>query len=232
VELLRWPYPARVRIAAGDDRTPRSQPGVTAYMLDAFRHDTGEALPAVPALGNARSAAPCSSIPPRMPATETPPSQGPIKLARPDMGARPREGILRGTPEVRTARHLNALISRDPRGWTTSCGNRLAAAYDWRRTHSATPQRNALTCRDGCAFMSGGDPHTQVAVGLKQFVILTGVTFGYRDSSTATAPCVGRAHPWPPASLVAWLNKGLWSLISARFRVAHLLSRGSCLATS
>ena len=29
------------------------------------------------------------------------------------------------------------------------------AAYDWRRIHSATPQRNALTCRDGCAFLSG-----------------------------------------------------------------------------
>ena len=27
--------------------------------------------------------------------------------------------------------------------------------------------------------------------------------------------------PWPPASLVARLNKGLWSLISARFRVEH-----------
>jgi hypothetical protein len=32
---------------------------------------------------------------------------------------------------------------------------RLTAAYDWRRIHSATPQRNALTCRDGCAFLSG-----------------------------------------------------------------------------
>jgi hypothetical protein len=29
---------------------------------------------------------------------------------------------------------------------------RHSAAYDWRRIHSATPQRNALTCRDGCAF--------------------------------------------------------------------------------
>ena len=43
----------------------------------------------------------------------------------------------------------------------TCCpGNRfglgvLVAAYDWRRIHSATPQRNALTCRDGCAFLSG-----------------------------------------------------------------------------
>ena len=32
---------------------------------------------------------------------------------------------------------------------------RHTAAYDWRRIHSATPQRNALTCRDGCAFLSG-----------------------------------------------------------------------------
>jgi hypothetical protein len=32
---------------------------------------------------------------------------------------------------------------------------RHSAAYDWRRIHSATPQRNALTCRDGCAFLSG-----------------------------------------------------------------------------
>jgi hypothetical protein len=46
-------------------------------------------------------------------------------------------------------------------------------------------------------------------------------SFGYRDSGTAAAPCVERAHPWPPASLVARLNKGLWSLISARFRVEH-----------
>jgi len=46
-----------------------------------------------------------------------------------------------------------------------------------------------------------GDPHTQIAVGLEQFVILTRVTFGYRDSSTATAPCVERAHPWPSASM-------------------------------
>src|SRR5665811_47731 len=30
----------------------------------------------------------------------------------------------------------------------------LPAAYDWRRIHSATPQRNALTCRVGCAFLS------------------------------------------------------------------------------
>ena len=44
---------------------------------------------------------------------------------------------------------------------------------------------------------------------------------GYRDSGTAAAPCVERAHPWPPASWVARPNKGLWSLISARFRVAH-----------
>src|SRR5665647_1556941 len=32
---------------------------------------------------------------------------------------------------------------------------RHSAAYDWRRIHSATPQRNALTRRDGCAFLSG-----------------------------------------------------------------------------
>jgi hypothetical protein len=32
---------------------------------------------------------------------------------------------------------------------------RHTAAYDWRRIHSATPQRNALTYRDGCAFLSG-----------------------------------------------------------------------------
>ena len=43
----------------------------------------------------------------------------------------------------------------------------------------------------------------------------------YRDSGTTTAPSVERAHPWPPASLVARLNKGLWSLIGARFRVEH-----------
>jgi len=29
------------------------------------------------------------------------------------------------------------------------------AAYDWRRIHSATPQRNTLTCRDGCEFLTG-----------------------------------------------------------------------------
>ena len=46
-------------------------------------------------------------------------------------------------------------------------------------------------------------------------------SFGYRDSATAAAPCIERAHPWPPASLVARLNKGLWSLIGARFRVEH-----------
>jgi len=28
---------------------------------------------------------------------------------------------------------------------------RHSAAYDWRRIYSATPQRNALTCRDRCA---------------------------------------------------------------------------------
>ena len=39
--------------------------------------------------------------------------------------------------------------------------------------------------------------------------------------STANAPPVERAHPWPPASLLARLNKGLWSLIGARFRVEH-----------
>jgi len=34
------------------------------------------------------------------------------------------------------------------------------AAYDWRRIHSATPLRNALTCSDGCAFLSGeGSPN-------------------------------------------------------------------------
>ena len=32
---------------------------------------------------------------------------------------------------------------------------RHSAAYDWRRIHSATPQRNALTCRNGCAYLSG-----------------------------------------------------------------------------
>ena len=31
---------------------------------------------------------------------------------------------------------------------------RHIAAYDWRRIHSATPQRNALTCRDGWALLS------------------------------------------------------------------------------
>jgi hypothetical protein len=32
---------------------------------------------------------------------------------------------------------------------------RHSAAYDWRRIHSAMPRRNALTCRDGCALLSG-----------------------------------------------------------------------------
>jgi hypothetical protein len=41
-----------------------------------------------------------------------------------------------------------------------SPGPRHSAAYDWRRIHSATPQRNVLTCRDGCAFLSGeGSPY-------------------------------------------------------------------------
>jgi len=44
---------------------------------------------------------------------------------------------------------------------------------------------------------------------------------GYRDSGTAAAPCIERAHSRPPASLVARLNKGLLSLISARFGVEH-----------
>jgi hypothetical protein len=32
---------------------------------------------------------------------------------------------------------------------------RLSAVYGCRCIHSATPQRSALTCRDGCAFLSG-----------------------------------------------------------------------------
>jgi transposase len=39
---------------------------------------------------------------------------------------------------------------------------RHTAAYDWRRIHSATPQRNALTCRDGCAFLSGEGSATKL----------------------------------------------------------------------
>jgi len=45
-----------------------------------------------------------------------------------------------------------------PESLDRSCPDRKVrhtAAYDWRRIHSATPQRNALTCRDGCAFLSG-----------------------------------------------------------------------------
>ena len=41
---------------------------------------------------------------------------------------------------------------------------RLSAAYDWRRIHSATPQRNALTCCDGCAFLSGEGSATDTDV--------------------------------------------------------------------
>jgi hypothetical protein len=55
-------------------------------------------------------------------------------------------------PEMsRGGRHRNVRICREARGSRV----RLSAAYDWRRIHSATPQRNALTCRDGCAFLSG-----------------------------------------------------------------------------
>jgi hypothetical protein len=61
-----------------------------------------------------------------------------------------------------------------------------------------------------------------------------GTAYGHRDWApmrpvivrlsglgTAAAPCIERAYPWPPASSTARLNKGLWSLISARFRVEH-----------
>jgi hypothetical protein len=42
--------------------------------------------------------------------------------------------------------------------WLARCTGVRLFAYDWRPVHHATPERNALTCRDGHAFLSGEDP--------------------------------------------------------------------------
>jgi hypothetical protein len=72
---------------------------------------------------------------------------------------------------------------------------RLFAAYDWRRIHSATPQRNALTCRDGCAFLSGEGSPTDTATGLRcvrsSFRLRNGRRpHSQNDVATATIPAV------------------------------------------
>ena len=77
-----------------------------------------------------------------------------------------------------------------------------------------------------------GAPHTQVAVGLEQFVILTRVTFGYRDSSTATAPCVERAHPWLPTPLGGSAERGTLVPCQRPSPRSTLTLTGSCLAIS
>src|SRR5674476_1335902 len=55
---------------------------------------------------------------------------------------------------IRTSAHAARRTSAMPRSARVD-DMRHSAAYDWRRIHSATPQRNALTCRDGCAYLSG-----------------------------------------------------------------------------
>jgi hypothetical protein len=60
---------------------------------------------------------------------------------------------------------------------------RLTAAADWRRIHSATPQRNALTCRDRCAFLSGEGWLFCSAPPARSWMHMTATISGNRSSS-------------------------------------------------
>src|SRR5664279_3568571 len=79
---------------------------------------------------------------------------------------------------------------------------RPTAAYDWRRIHSATPQRNALTCRDGCAFLSGeGSPYADRRRA-RAARHLDPRDVGYRDGGRSTI-C---DRSWPICRLRAWAS--------------------------
>jgi hypothetical protein len=45
------------------------------------------------------------------------------------------------------------------------------------------------TPRNGLTEVSQADPHTQIAAGLEQLVILTRVTFGFRDAASSAGLC-------------------------------------------
>jgi hypothetical protein len=131
-------------------------------------------------------------------------------------------------PEMsRGGRHRNVRICREARGSRV----RLSAAYDWRRIHSATPQRNALTCRDGCAYLSGEGSlteqrHTPIAA---EEGVLDAFNEGDLESSSdgllarcrvlSRRTCSGDLHQHDSP------HDGPWCLAShSRFSMCNLLS--------
>jgi len=88
---------------------------------------------------------------------------------------------------------------------------RHSAAYNWRRIHSATPQRNALTCRDGCAFLSGegsgygttrggGEPWPHAPLAVRLAGIVWGSVAGEVSGGSARERQQFRQLDWEEAS--------------------------------